>query len=91
MSGEKTPEEIALEQAKAAFEAAMPPLGPKFAARVTDQHLCPMVDGVKPHVGGPITMGEPTVLIGFQPAARVGDPVTWGRRIRLSVGRLPVS
>jgi uncharacterized Zn-binding protein involved in type VI secretion len=26
-----------------------------------------------PHVGGPITVGCPTVLIGFMPAARVGD------------------
>ncbi|AGP42301.1 hypothetical protein SCE1572_52065 [Sorangium cellulosum So0157-2] len=26
-----------------------------------------------PHVGGPVVVGEPTVLIGFQPAARVGD------------------
>lgn len=37
-------------------------------------HTCPMVDGVVPHVGGPITApGEPTVLIGCLPAARVGD------------------
>jgi uncharacterized Zn-binding protein involved in type VI secretion len=32
-----------------------------------------MVTGVVPHVGGPIAMGAPTVLIGGQPAARVGD------------------
>jgi uncharacterized Zn-binding protein involved in type VI secretion len=33
-----------------------------------------MVTGVVPHVGGPILPpGEPTVLIGFMPAARVGD------------------
>ena len=38
-------------------------------------HVCPMVDpGPKPHVGGPILPAcEPTVLIGFLPAARVGD------------------
>ncbi len=37
-------------------------------------HTCPMVDGVVPHVGGPIDApGAPTVLIGGQPAARVGD------------------
>jgi uncharacterized Zn-binding protein involved in type VI secretion len=36
-----------------------------------------MVDGVKPHVGGPILpAGCPTVLIGGQPAARVGDLAT---------------
>ncbi|WP_317987302.1 PAAR domain-containing protein [Stigmatella hybrida] len=26
-----------------------------------------------PHVGGPVIVGEPTVIIGGQPAARVGD------------------
>jgi uncharacterized Zn-binding protein involved in type VI secretion len=50
----------------------MPP-----AARLTDFHQCPMVTpGVPPipHVGGPIVgPGEPTVLIGSLPAARVGD------------------
>lgn len=46
------------------------------AARATDMHACPMVTGIVPHVGGPIIMGAPTVLIGGLPAARVGDPVT---------------
>lgn len=47
----------------------MPP-----AARVTDMHVCPMVTGVVPHVGGPILPpGGVTVLIGKMPAARVGD------------------
>lgn len=48
----------------------MPP-----AARVGDMHTCPMVNpGPVPHVGGPILPpGCPTVLIGGQPAARVGD------------------
>ena len=50
--------------------------GPTLAARITDPHICPMVDGVKPHVGGPITMGCPTVTILGQPAARVGDAAT---------------
>jgi uncharacterized Zn-binding protein involved in type VI secretion len=41
----------------------MPP-----AARVTDMHVCPA------HGGGPVLpAGEPTVLIGFMPAARLGD------------------
>ena len=35
-----------------------------------------MVTGVVPHVGGPIIKGEPTVMIGFLPAARIGDQVT---------------
>jgi uncharacterized Zn-binding protein involved in type VI secretion len=47
----------------------MPP-----AARVSDMHICPMVTGTVPHVGGPVLPpGCPTVLIGFMPAARVGD------------------
>lgn len=44
------------------------------AARITDMHVCPMVTGIVPHVGGPILPpGAPTVLIGGLPAARVGD------------------
>ena len=44
------------------------------AARLTDMHVCPMVTGLVPHVGGPIAgPGCPTVLIGGMPAARVGD------------------
>ena len=42
-------------------------------------HTCPMsTPGTPPvpHVGGPITTGEPTVLIGFLPAARVSDMAT---------------
>lgn len=47
------------------------------AARITDMHVCPMVTGVVPHVGGPILpAGEPTVLVGGMPAARVGDMCT---------------
>lgn len=46
------------------------------AARLGDMHVCPMVTGVVPHVGGPIALGCPTVLIGSTPAARVGDLVT---------------
>ena len=53
----------------------MPP-----AARISDMHVCPMVTpGVPPipHVGGPILPpGCPTVLIGFMPAACMGDMAT---------------
>jgi uncharacterized Zn-binding protein involved in type VI secretion len=50
----------------------MPP-----AARLTDMHTCPMVTGIVPHVGGPITApGEPTVLIEYLPAARMTDMLT---------------
>lgn len=50
----------------------MPP-----AARIADMHVCPMVTPSVPpipHVGGPV-IGPcvPTVLIGSQPAAVVGD------------------
>ena len=44
------------------------------AARITDMHVCPMMTGPVPHVGGPILLpGAVTVLIGCLPAARVGD------------------
>ena len=47
------------------------------AARITDMHVCPMVTGTVPHVGGPILPpGKPTVLIDNLPAARVGDQAT---------------
>ncbi|PLX24267.1 MAG: type VI secretion protein [Salinivirgaceae bacterium] len=51
-----------------------------LAARVGDMHTCPMVTpGTPPvpHVGGTIMPpGEPTVLIGGVPAARLGDMAT---------------
>ena len=48
-----------------------------LAARVGDMHVCPMVTGTVPHVGGPVMPpGCPTVLIGGMPAARLGDLVT---------------
>ena len=78
---EKTEEELAEEAAAADFEAAMAAMpamsGPGFpAARIGDNHLCPMVTGVVPHVGGPIMKGQPNVLIGNMPAARATDLVT---------------
>lgn len=48
----------------------MPP-----AARVGDNHTCPMVTGFVPHVGGPVMNGSPNVIIAGMPAARVGDPL----------------
>ena len=47
-----------------------------LAARIGDLHICPMVTGVVPHVGGPVLTGAPTVLIGGMPAARMGDSAT---------------
>lgn len=47
----------------------MPP-----AATLLCFHECPMVTGIVPHVGGPVSgPGAPTVLIGGLPAARVTD------------------
>jgi uncharacterized Zn-binding protein involved in type VI secretion len=46
----------------------MPP-----AARLGDMHVCRMVTGTVPHVGGPVVAGEATVLIAGMPAARAGD------------------
>ena len=57
----------------------MPP-----AARVSDMHVCPMVTGIVPHVGGPVMPpGCPTVTIGGKPAARLGDPTAHGGSIVL--------
>ena len=47
------------------------------AARIGDMHICPMVTGVVPHVGGPILPAcMPTVLTGGIPQARVTDMLT---------------
>jgi uncharacterized Zn-binding protein involved in type VI secretion len=47
------------------------------AARAGDLHVCPLFNGPQPHIGGPVNPpGCPTVLIGGQPAARIGDMCT---------------
>ena len=46
------------------------------ASRMTDLHVCPMVTAIVPHVGGPVVLGLPTVLVGGIPVTRVGDLVT---------------
>lgn len=47
-----------------------------LAARVGDMHVCP-VGSPAAHVGGPVMpAGAPTVRVGGQPAARVGDMCT---------------
>ena len=51
-------------------------IGGQPAWRATaDTHVCPLVDGVKPHVGGVVAMGSTSVLIGGLPAARMGDSI----------------
>ncbi len=48
-----------------------------MAARAGDMHVCPMVTGTVPHVGGPVMPpGCPTVMVQGMPAARVGDMAT---------------
>jgi uncharacterized Zn-binding protein involved in type VI secretion len=50
-----------------------------------------MVTGVVLHVGGPIMMGDPTVLVGALPAARVTDPCTCvGPPDAIAIGSLGV-
>ena len=47
------------------------------AARAGDMHVCALITGLVPHVGGPIMPpGFPMVMIGGSPAARLGDMVT---------------
>jgi uncharacterized Zn-binding protein involved in type VI secretion len=48
-------------------------IGKKPAARVGDNHTCPMASGPVPHVGGPLVMGAWTVLVGGPPVSRIGD------------------
>lgn len=44
------------------------------AARITDMHICPMVTGTVPHVGGAVvSSGAPTVLIGGLQVATLGS------------------
>jgi len=55
------------------------------AARMLDMHVCPMLTVLVPHVGGPVIMGAPTVLISSMPAARMGDLTAHGGAIILGL------
>jgi uncharacterized Zn-binding protein involved in type VI secretion len=48
----------------------------KPAATVGSNHTCPMCSGTTPHVGGPITQGEPNVLFNGKPVATMGSMCT---------------
>jgi uncharacterized Zn-binding protein involved in type VI secretion len=48
-------------------------VGKMPVACLGDMHVCPMVNGVVPHVGGPILLGSFGVLAGGRPVARMGD------------------
>lgn len=41
-----------------------------------DTHVCPLVDGLKPHVGGVVLEGSKSVFINNYPAIRIGDKIT---------------
>jgi uncharacterized Zn-binding protein involved in type VI secretion len=43
------------------------------ASRIGDLHVCPMLTGPVPHVGGPFVLGSTTVLVGEMPQSRVTD------------------
>ncbi len=43
------------------------------AGRLTDNHVCPMVTGVVPHVGGPVTLFCPTVMVCSMLTSRLTD------------------
>jgi uncharacterized Zn-binding protein involved in type VI secretion len=40
---------------------------------LADQHVCPLVTVLVPHVGGTVFLGSMTVLINNFPAARASD------------------
>jgi uncharacterized Zn-binding protein involved in type VI secretion len=48
-------------------------IGMMPASRIGDLHVCPMVTGIVPHVGGPFILGSMTVLVGEMPQSRVTD------------------
>ncbi|MBL3658285.1 PAAR domain-containing protein [Fulvivirga sp. 2943] len=48
----------------------------KLAATVGSNHTCAMCTGTTPHVGGPITQGEPNVLFNGKPVATIGSMCT---------------
>lgn len=56
-----------------ASSAVLASPAPRPAARANDMHVCPMVTGLVPHVGGPIAQTPATVVVCGRPAARIGD------------------
>ena len=64
---------------------------PAWCAEI-DQHACPLVNGVQPHVGGIVSVGSISVMINGFPAARQGDVVTEaGGPNSIALGCLTVS
>jgi uncharacterized Zn-binding protein involved in type VI secretion len=54
-----------------------------------DVHVCPLVDGLAPHVGGTVAIGSATVYISGGPAARQGDVVVEAGALNAIVGGAP--
>lgn len=51
-------------------------IGGKPAWRAgVDMHVCPLVSGTVPHVGGVVAKGSTSVFINGMPAVRMGDNV----------------
>ncbi|MFK8269256.1 PAAR domain-containing protein [Capnocytophaga cynodegmi] len=49
---------------------------PGQAATLGSMHTCPMTTGTVPHVGGPVSKGASSVLIGGKPATTMGEICT---------------
>ena len=50
-------------------------IGGQPAWRAGDIHVCPLVTGTVPHVGGSVVPGSLTVLVNSMPAARATDKI----------------
>ncbi len=53
-------------------------IGGMPAWRISDMHVCPLMNGVVPHVGGTVPIGSTSVFICGLPAVRMGDTVVEG-------------
>jgi len=63
----------------------------KPAARTGDLHVCPMLTGIVPHVGGPLLAMQAKVLVGGVFAARMGDiAICVGPPDSIAKGAFPV-
>ncbi len=71
--GQRTPRGLRRAIVLAITAYALPGQSSMPAARIGDMHVCPMVTGFVPHVGGPIQTGNATVLICNKPAATAGS------------------
>ena len=54
-----------------------------------DVHVCPLMQGSQPHVGGQVAAASTTVMIGGAPAARTGDAIVEAAGPNAIVGGAP--